>query len=1038
MKQFDTSCLSAVWSTDFDGKCDSWVSTVAALPSMSGCLVSQWLSELVVCRSSRCVVSIETAIAARRPFREEVVVGHTEGGDRTFVISGMPSAAGYSGAVIEITALHSRLAAAEAGAAAYRMMVDNSSDLIAHCGPDGKYTRVSSSYSRVLGWSPEQMIGKKVVEFIHPVDQTGAEAALADVLAGVLRTGVVQIRKRMATGDYLALGTKGRTIYDGTTGECLGAVLVSRDITDETAILRKIEAMAEENTALIDNSPDIIMLLNPAGMILKANRAVMGVLGVEPADLVSIKSVLSIANADSIMAMSQALLVGWQNGHSTVVVGCANASGRTIYLSWCIRRPEGSNVLYATARDVTEQTTTRQALDESYDRLHMLLESIDDGFFSVNSDWEILYANSRAAAFAGVARVGAVGLHLWDAATGLAQSSAAALLRAAMDRREGAAFEVYYEPASIWISARVYAHGDGLSVFFHDISVRVARENQLRESEQRFRETIGITPAGYVLVDEVGVIRDVNPALCQLFGYPSEELLGRPVAIVLDHLVPGCALNVEHPSKNAHAIETVLVRKDGSKLFALVNQTVRPGRGDAGATITAFITDITERKEAEERLEVMATRDELTGLPNRSWIIRRVSAMLSEGDDSTFATVLFIDLNRFKEVNDSLGHAAGDRLLREVGSRLEACMRPGDVVARLGGDEFVVAARCSGRDAASAIAKRLLTALRDPFYADGVEMRIGASIGISLSSQQTASTQTLFENADTAMYKAKAAGDSSYQFFDPGMSAEAKRRLILESGLHRALEQSQFELHYQPRVRLSDMTVVGVEALLRWNHPELGRVNPLEFIPLAEERGHIGAIGFWVLVEACKTVRDLVGTDGIGLCVSVNVSARQLRSAKLVGQVVQALNLSQLPAGRLELEITESALIEDLDQSAAVLKELKKIGVRIAIDDFGTGFSSLSYLRRFPVDVLKLDRSFVNEDNGCGDNVDFVRALIKMTHALDLSVVAEGIETAECRAALAIAECDEGQGYLFSPGLPADALDGFLLRFGAQKPNGAG
>jgi diguanylate cyclase (GGDEF)-like protein len=443
-------------------------------------------------------------------------------------------------------------------------------------------------------------------------------------------------------------------------------------------------------------------------------------------------------------------------------------------------------------------------------------------------------------------------------------------------------------------------------------------------------------------------------------------------------------------------------------------------------SFSAFITDITERKQAESRLEQLATRDVLTGLPNRVWLNQHLKTILGEAGNTSSTTVLFIDLNRFKEVNDSLGHAAGDSLLQQVSHRLESCMRPGDVVARLGGDEFVVAANCAGRDAAGAIAQRLLAALTLPFSVHELEIHVGASIGISLADQDSPTPELLFQNADTAMYRAKAAGDSAYQFFEPEMSQEVKRKLQLEVAIRRALDLGQFELYYQPRVDLRTMRVHGMEALLRWNHPEFGQISPLQFIPIAEERGHIVAIGRWVLREACLQARRFRDRHGLMLHVSVNVSARQLQSGDLVADVEQALQESGLPPDALELELTESALIEDTEQSAMILQRLKQLGITLSLDDFGTGYSSLSYLKRFPVDVMKLDRSFFHEQSFSVGNNNFVKAIIDMAHALGLIVVAEGIETEEVMHALREAACDGGQGYLFARPLPLGEFDRFL------------
>ena len=673
-----------------------------------------------------------------------------------------------------------------------------------------------------------------------------------------------------------------------------------------------------------------------------------------------------------------------------------------------------------------EKDQTRLALEQAHSHVRTILESIDDGFFSVNRNWEITYVNTLAAAFVGLDRDAPIGRVLWDVAPGLAESPAAPIYRRAMETRESTSFEIFYDPVGVWTSVRIYAHDEGLSVFFQDISERVKSDQLVRESERRLRQMIEITPAGYVLTDAGGVIREANPALCQLSGYTSAQLIGQGISEMLFQIDQDAAPDARPLGQQAHVFETVIRHRHGHVVHALVNQTIE--RDDRGVPLSfsAFITDITERKHTESRLEQLATRDVLTGLPNRVWLNQHLKTILDEAGNTASTTVLFIDLNRFKEVNDSLGHAAGDSLLQQVSQRLESCMRPGDVVARLGGDEFVVAANCAGRDAAGAIAQRLLAALTLPFSVHGLEIHVGASIGISLADQDSATPELLFQNADTAMYRAKAAGDSAYQFFEPEMSQEVKRKLQLEVAIRRALDLGQFELYYQPRVDLRTMRVHGMEALLRWNHPDFGQVSPLQFIPIAEERGHIVAIGRWVLQEASLQTKRFRDEHGLMLHVSVNVSARQLQSGDLVADVAQALQASGLPPDALELELTESALIEDTEQSALILRRLKQLGITLSLDDFGTGYSSLSYLKRFPVDVMKLDRSFFHEQSFSVGNNNFVKAIIDMAHALGLIVVAEGIETEEVMDALREAACDGGQGYLFARPLPLREFDKFL------------
>jgi len=473
-------------------------------------------------------------------------------------------------------------------------------------------------------------------------------------------------------------------------------------------------------------------------------------------------------------------------------------------------------------------------------------------------------------------------------------------------------------------------------------------------------------------------------------------------------------------------VEAILRHAQGWYVHVVFNGSVRR---DATGNVTAVIglmSDITDWKRAESRLHELATHDTLTGLPNRALLHERVQRMLDACPHGRTVAVMFLDLDRFKEVNDSFGHELGDILLCEVAARLRKVLRPCDVIARLGGDEFVVVAECAGAADAGAIAAKLLDVLGLPVHLGTQEVTAGASIGISLFPQDAGTKELLFQTADTAMYGAKRAGRNRYRFFEPEMTLAAQARMALEMALRPALARAEFELHYQPRVDLRTMAVVGLEALLRWTSADLGRVSPGEFIPVAEETGLIVPLGRWVLGEACRRTRALIEHHGRRLCVSVNVSARQLAQAEFVDDVRAALADAGLPADCLELELTESALIEDIERTAAMLDELHALGVKLAVDDFGTGYSAIAYLRRFPIDVLKLDRSFVLQADGRVSALDFIKAFVDMAHALKLSVVAEGVETAEVLDFLRAADCDEVQGYLLARPMPEAALDAWL------------
>jgi EAL domain-containing protein (putative c-di-GMP-specific phosphodiesterase class I) len=332
--------------------------------------------------------------------------------------------------------------------------------------------------------------------------------------------------------------------------------------------------------------------------------------------------------------------------------------------------------------------------------------------------------------------------------------------------------------------------------------------------------------------------------------------------------------------------------------------------------------------------------------------------------------------------------------------------------------------------------EKLFTALSAPVDIDGQEVFCGASVGISMFPQDGTTKEVLFQNADTAMYRAKAAGRKTYRFFESEMSVEVKTRMTLEHSLRRALDHDQFELHYQPRIDLKTMSIVGMEALIRWNHPQLGMVLPMQFIPMAEEKGLIEPIGRWVLDEACSQTRRLMDKYNRSLCVSVNLSARQLKSRAILDQVRASLTKADLPPRLLELELTESALIEDIELSAGVLKELKQLGILLSVDDFGTGYSGLAYLRRFPLDTLKLDRSFVIQQDDGISSFKFIKAFVDLAHSLNLSVVAEGVETNETLQFLRDAACDEAQGYLLARPLSLEGFEAYLARLPTPEPKG--
>jgi diguanylate cyclase (GGDEF)-like protein len=456
--------------------------------------------------------------------------------------------------------------------------------------------------------------------------------------------------------------------------------------------------------------------------------------------------------------------------------------------------------------------------------------------------------------------------------------------------------------------------------------------------------------------------------------------------------------------------------------------------------LLAFAEHVSLAVTDAKTLEAMhqAFHDSLTGLASRSLFMDRVEHALALGArERSSVAVLFIDLDRFKMVNDTLGHEAGDRLLVEVGERLRTCLRTGDTAARLGGDEFAVLLQ-DGATAAEAegVAERIIGAIGAAFVLNGKEAFVDASIGIAVSTPSDNDATDLMRNADVAMYRAKRGGTGQHVTFEPGMHAALVERVQLEADLHRAVDRGEFTVHYQPVVALTDGRICGVEALVRWEHPERGLVPPMEFIPLAEETGLILPIGRWIMLEACQQVSlwQAEHRSGERLTLSVNLSARQVQQPGLPVDVADALAESGLRPENLVLEITESLLLYDQRGTAARLDELKRLGVRLAIDDFGTGYSSLSYLRRYPIDVLKIDKSFIDGVSAGTEAAEFARAIVKLGQSLQLDVVAEGVEVVEQLNELREVGCEFGQGYYFAPPLRRQDIERLLAE---QPPAGA-
>ncbi len=556
-----------------------------------------------------------------------------------------------------------------------------------------------------------------------------------------------------------------------------------------------------------------------------------------------------------------------------------------------------------------------------------------------------------------------------------------------------------------------------------DITAQRRAEERLRQSAAVFEST----SEGMVVTDLEGSIVDVNRAFTDITGYGRDEALGRnPRMLKSGRHGPELYQTIwTSLAETGHWRGEVWNRRKSGEIYPewLTISTVCDAAGRVCNYVGVF-ADITTVKRSEERLEYLAHHDPLTGLPNRLLFSARLEHAIAHASrNDTYLAVLFLDLDRFKTVNDVFGHPLGDKLLQDVGERLRACVRLDDTVSRLGGDEFVILLeRIEDPENAGAVARKILSSLSAAFTVDGRDQYVSASIGISVYPRDGDDPAGLIRNADTAMYKVKEQGRQGYLYYTQDFTLRATELATLESDLHRALDRAELTVHYQPQVDLRSGALVGIEALLRWTHPDRGRISPVEFIPIAEESDLIVAIGQWVLEHACRQGRAWLDAGLSFGRISVNISGVQIRRGDLLAVVRAALEASGLPPERLELEVTEGFIMRQAERSVQRLEGLRQLGISLAIDDFGTGYSSLSYLKRLPIDRLKIDQSFIRDIPSDADDAAISRAIIALADSLGLAVIAEGVETPAQKAFLLDHGCREAQGYLFSRPLGSVAL----------------
>ena len=572
---------------------------------------------------------------------------------------------------------------------------------------------------------------------------------------------------------------------------------------------------------------------------------------------------------------------------------------------------------------------------------------------------------------------------------------------------------------------------------------RKIMEETLFAEKERAQVTLRSIGEGVICADILGNVTFLNLVAEQTTGWSLQEAEGRPMVEVFRTRDNAGGESTETTAEVAilqiramHLPSTcVLIRRDG--IAIPIEESIAPIHNREGQAIGAVIVfrDVSAARATALQIAHSAQHDFLTGLPNRMLLNDRIDqAIILARRSKLQVAVLFLDLDGFKHINDSLGHPIGDKLLKSIGLRLVKCVRSTDTVSRQGGDEFVVLLSAVNRPNSAAVtAAKILDAIAKPHSIDQHELHVTASIGVSAYPDDGLNAETLIKNADTAMYQMKENGRQGFRFFTAAMNARAVERQSIEESLRRALLRDEFTLHYQPLICLKSGAIVGAEALIRWTHPSRGALAPAQFIPIAEDCGLIVPIGRWVLREACRQARAWIASGYPAIRMAVNVSAMELSEARFLQGVLAIVRETGMEPGQLELELTESVLMKRVDSTVAILRTLRDRGVRVAIDDFGTGYSSLSYLRRFPIDTLKVDQSFVRQTGTGGGDAAIVTAVISMARSLKLRVIAEGVETKSELDFLQAHHCDDAQGFYFSKPVPASEFAGLLTR-GTPKP----
>ncbi len=905
--------------------------------------------------------------------------------------------------------------------------------------PAGRFTLVNRRFCEMLGYSRQELIGMRFVDVTHPDEKADDEALIHNAVM-LNRTVPIGKEKRYVRKDGSVMwAQRSGVVVRDAEGRPLYALGSIEDVSQYRASQETLQALNESLKAVVETSPLAIYSVTPNGIVTLWNPAAEKMFGISKDQALGQKSPLvTQGHADQSLELRRRVMAGETIYNYEIVRKRQDGAEIEISISAAPLRGATQEIIgcLVTCSDITGLKQTSRALDQQLHFTQELLETMPSPIFYRRAEGAYLGFNRAWEMFFSKRREEWIGKRPQDLLSPEAATQAEIEDRDILSSgrtliAEAVVLDGRGTSRHIVKHINRFTDSDGRPAGIIGVLTDITDFKQvaraLEASEGRFKALTESAMDIVTVLDADGVIRYQSPSVKHLLGYEPAAMLGQ------------CQFDLVHkddaqPLRDAfaelmvrgqmeRAMEFRVARSDGEwRTLEAIGKNCLDVPEVRGIIVNT--RDITERKNIEDRIQHLAFHDALTGLPNRSLMQDRVSQAIGRAERSTkrFA-VMFIDIDNFKNINDTLGHDVGDEMLRQISSRLTDSVRTHDTIARQGGDEFIVLLdQLEGHQGATRVAQKILDALRLAFQVAGTEQHVSGSIGIALYPEDGRDPPTLLRNADTAMFHGKALGKNTYQFFTPQMNIAVKRRAAMESNLRAAVKNGDFTLVYQPQIDLNTGEIVAFEALVRWISEDSGTMMPGEFIPLAEETGLINDIGKWVLEEACRQAVVWQQAGYPARRMAINLSAKQLADKGFVELLVHVLKKTGLDPNSLELEITESQVMRQGEGSVMLLNEIAGMGVHLAVDDFGTGYSSLSYLKRLPISKLKIDQSFVRDITVDPNDTAIVVAIISMAKSLDLDIIAEGIETAGQLTLLRAKGCSVGQGFYFSVPMSADDL----------------